>query len=502
MATALSTRSTLESASALSSCRKSLASLAILVAGIIAAFSDAALSMADLWLHSSVYHHGALVAPISLWLILRRENLGALSPTSDWLGVGLVGLSSLFWLISAASGVALVGHAALVGALIGAAVTAFGWSFACRHIFALGFLFLMVPFGEELTPALQHGTAVAVTAMLHGAGVDVVRDGFMLTSGPGRFEIAPSCAGLRFLLASAVLSALVGELAFSTWRKRAAFVAAALFIAILANWLRAFLIVSVAIATDMAIGVGPEHVALGWALYASMIVGLIFLARRLADRPEEPATIVRQQNAGDNYRLAPCAAALIVLFSVAAYDARVVSAPKVEMPSSRLEPFHAPDFAVIAPRADWTAFAPNADHHATNAYRLEDATIVVSIAAFDYDRRGAEIAGAHVAAGDGRDWRRIAVGQTAPTIETWENNAGRRINVAVRYWLGDRIYASSLALKRDLALQKLRGKKSPGGALFIAAPHDANTDPAAALDAFLNAMEPVAEWRARLRAPT
>ena len=259
--------------------------LALLCAGLIALFHDAALSMASIWFGSSVYHHGAIVAPISIWLIWRELSWRPIAPTADWRGVAIIAVAAASLMIARAEEIALIGHAALATALIGAVVAIYGSGLARRWGFALGFLYFMVPFGEELTPALQRLTAIAVAAMLDFSGVETARDGVMLTTAIGRFEIAPSCAGLRFLLASAMLSALVSHLAFRDWRKGAAFIAAALVAAVLANWLRAFLIVSLATATDLRLGVGPEHVALGWVLYAAMIAGLILLARRCADRP-------------------------------------------------------------------------------------------------------------------------------------------------------------------------------------------------------------------------
>ncbi len=258
---------------------------ALLSAGLVLIFKDAALSMGSIWFGSSVYHHGAIVAPISLWLVLRDLSWRDSAPVAAWRGGAIIAVATAFWLISRASGVALIGHAALTTAVIGAVIAIYGTSLARRWGFALAFLYFMVPFGEELTPALQHLSASAVAGMLNFAGVETARDGYVLATAVSRFEMAPSCAGLRFLLASAMLSALVSHLAFRGWRKCTAFIAAALVAAVLANWLRAFLIVSLATATDLRLGVGPEHVALGWVLYAAMIAGLILLARHCADRP-------------------------------------------------------------------------------------------------------------------------------------------------------------------------------------------------------------------------
>lgn len=281
---------------------------ALLSASLIAIFHDAALSMASIWFGSSVYHHGAIVAPISLWLILRDPSWRVAAPAADWRGVAIIAVALAALAIARAFDIAILGHAALTIAIIGAVVAIYGSGLARRWSFALAFLCFMVPFGEELTPALQHLTASAVAGLLNFAGVETARDGYMLTTASGRFEMAPSCAGLRFLLASAMLSALISHLAFRGWRKSGAFIAAALVAAVLANCLRAFLIVSLATATDLRIGVGPEHVALGWVLYAAMIAGLILLARRWADRPIGSSPSAAQRPESPEYDARSCLA--------------------------------------------------------------------------------------------------------------------------------------------------------------------------------------------------
>ncbi|MFZ5618906.1 MAG: exosortase A [Pseudomonadota bacterium] len=258
---------------------------ALLAATLGALFSDAAFSMASIWFGSSVYHHCAIAAPISLFLILRRRDWRRSAPSADWLGVLFIVFAGALLFASRASGISIIGHAALVVALIGAVVAIFGRDLSRRWAFPLGFLFFMVPFGEEAIPLLQQSASAAVAAMLNLTGVETLREGFILTTSAGRFEMARSCAGLRFLLAAAMISALVSHLAFSTLKKRAAFVAAALAVAIAANWLRAYVIIFAATVSGRRFGIGPEHVALGWAFYSMLIIALIALARRMADPP-------------------------------------------------------------------------------------------------------------------------------------------------------------------------------------------------------------------------
>lgn len=452
---------------------------------LIALFFDAAASMATLWVTSSVYHHGLLVAPIALALILRSGDWRAIQPSGDLAGAGVVGLACALWLLGRAALVDLFGHAALVLAFIGAAIAIFGRALAFRWAFPLGFLFFMVPFGEELTPALQNAAAAVVAAALNATGVLTIRDGFLLTTAAGRFEMAPSCAGLRFLLASAMIATAVAPLAFADWKKRVAFLAAALAAALVANWLRAYVIILVATLTDRKIGVGPEHVALGWVLYSALLIALIAYAKRNADAVPDHAAPA-SANATAPSSLAALAG-LAIAVAAAAFDAAVVSKPAGSTIATT-PTIEAAGFGPATPISDWRAHASMADAFSTQSYRSPGAAVVVSLASVTPERKGVEIAGADVRAADGAEWRRILPPTGARRIETIADARGRKIDVATLYWLGDRLYSNAPALKRNAALLRLSGRPAAGGALFIAAPHDANADPKAAIGAFIEAL--------------
>jgi len=469
---------------------------ALLAGSLAALFSGSLQSMATIWLTSSSYHHGLVAAPVSAWLIFRRQDWIVRAPVADRLGAVVLAAACIAQLFSRASGVDLIGHVSFVVAIIGAAITVFGRELAARWAFPLGFLFFMVPFGEELTPVMQDWASSVLAAALNLTGIETARDGFMLTTSTGRFEVAASCAGLRFLLASAMISALISHLAFDGWRKRTAFVLLALGAAILANWLRAYLIVLVATITERKLGVGPEHVMLGWIFYSALIVVMLAIANRYADhRAPTPALIQRST------RRPASAAMLIGLTAIAAaafYDYAVLTDKKLSRGPIAIPPLHASGFEVKEAPSAWRPFAPDADATAAAGRMSDDAELTLSFAAFAYDRKGAEIAGAQTRAADGVIWRRTAISSATMTfqgarhrvkIETLENSESAKVDVATLYWLGDRLYASPVLLKLQIALRKLTGGATAGGAVFIAANRDDNLDAALSIRRFLASLE-------------
>lgn len=445
------------------------------------AFRDAAISMVTIWISSSVYHHGAVVPLLSFWLIRRQGGLRGEAPAADFAGLYLFLAASALWLADRAANADILGHFAIVLVLIGAVVAAFGREIARRWSFALVFLFFMVPFGEELTPALQDWATSAVAAALSATGIENVRDGFMLTTSAGRFQMAESCAGLRFILAAAMTATLVSGLAFSNWRKRIAFILLALIVAVVANWARAFLLVFAATVTYRKIGVGPEHVALGWAFYGFLLFALIGLAKNFSDKsmkaPQQ--TVVERRTNINGSKIFAAGAAMI--FAAAIYDAAVISSPHQPVATNRAESFTLAGFSPDATPYDWAPYAPQADATSTKSYSSGGQTVLIGEAYFYADRPGAEIGGVDLRAGDGETWRRIAVSRVPIRaekvrgdfpFETLQSSSGARIDVVTLFRLGEKFVASRSLLKAEIAFRKLRGAPTVGGAVFIAVSHE------------------------------
>jgi EpsI family protein len=473
--------------------------LAIFLAALAPVFLAPLADMARIWFSSSLYHHGAAVAPIAFWLA-RRDGLAA-DPRADAHGLLIIALALIVLLVARAGSIAILGHIAVVTAIIGAVIASFGLVNARRWGFALAFLYFMVPFGDGLTPALQEAASFVVTSMLNAAGVETTRSGFMLTTSVGRFEMAESCAGLRFLLASAMISALTAQLAFRSLGRKAAFIAAALAAALIANWLRAFIVVALATFTDRKLGVGLDHVALGWFLYAALIAGLICYARRVADADGVATAPYISLEAQGGFT--PVFAGVAALVAAALLHAQfVLNRPAIDVASPPLAAIHVEGWRIAPTVGDWQAHAPQADEILTARYQHNGKSVDLTVAIFSHDRPGGEIAGYELRAADGEKWRRIAAGKASMRIagaphdvamETLEDRYGERISVATVYRVGDRLFVTPTSAKLAIIADKLVGADTDGGALFVAAPLGAETD----IAAFFAAMEPVADWRDR-----
>jgi len=239
-------------------------------------------TMVQTWL-TSTYNHGFAVAPFSLFLIWSmRKRRAAITPRPWITALWGVGVSTILWLAGRYIDAQLVEHVAIVSLLISGAAFIFGKQLAGLWHFPLLFLYFMVPFGEVLTPMLRIMTAFVTTGLLNLSGFTAALDGLIITTSGGRFHIAEACSGLRFLLASTIISSVFAYYTFSSWRKFLLFFSAAIAIALTANILRVSIVIGMATLAGDASTVVEDHMLLGWVFYATALMVVIMLGLKLS----------------------------------------------------------------------------------------------------------------------------------------------------------------------------------------------------------------------------
>lgn len=258
--------------------RMPLVFTALVLGGMTAGYWGTLRSMVAIWARSETFAHGFLVLPIVLWLVWRqREELAGLIPRPDhralWaaLPVGLLWLAGSLAGSNAATQFALVALAAVgVWALLGRQV-------AGRLAFPLGFLFFAVPFGEFLLPVLMEWTARFTVLGLRLTGVPVYREGLEFVIPSGNWSVVEACSGIRYLIASVMVGTLFAYLNFRSLHRRLAFVAVSMGVPLVANWVRAYLIVMIGHVSGNRLATGVDHLIYGWVFFG-VVVGLLFLA--------------------------------------------------------------------------------------------------------------------------------------------------------------------------------------------------------------------------------
>jgi exosortase A len=236
-------------------------------------------TIADLWQewgNTGTFAHGYFILPISAWLVWRiRARLASTAPKVQPLAlVPMVGCG-LMWLAAHAARVHAVEQYAFVAMIPCLVWAVFGNDVTKRILYPLGFLFFAVPAGDFLMPTLMDHTANFTVFALRLSGVPVFREGNYFSIPSGNWSVVEACSGLRYLIASITLGFLFAYLNYRAAWRRLAFIVAALLVPIVANWLRAYMIVMMAHLSSNKLATGVDHLIYGW-LFFGLVMMLLF----------------------------------------------------------------------------------------------------------------------------------------------------------------------------------------------------------------------------------
>lgn len=327
--------------SGLHSHKRSLIALGALILGQGFVFFDAWRSMIGQWWASETFTHGFLVGPISLFLIWRqREMLRQIPASPSVIGIALLAICGFGWLLGELADVNAVRQIAAVAALPASVLAVFGFPLVRAVLFPLAFLFFMVPLGEFLLPIMMEHTASFTITALRATGIPVYREGLYFEIPTGRWSVVEACSGLRYLIASVVLGTVYAYISYRSMMRRVVFVLASILVPVLANWLRAYLIVMIGHLSGMKYATGADHLVYGWVFFG-IVMGLLFwLGSRWREDTEAPAPAAASAQA-------PSAAAT----AAAARELGQAQVLRPEMVGTRVAPWPA------RPMRTWIALA-------------------------------------------------------------------------------------------------------------------------------------------------
>lgn len=276
--------------------RKPLWVLLVMLVLFILFFKDSWSAMASIWYRSGTFAHGFLVVPASLWLLwIRRDSYRQLCPQPSYWGVLGVMIGGLLWLAANLVNVVVVEQFALVFVLVCLIWSILGNRVAVSMLFPLFFLFLMVPFGEDFVPFLVDFTANFVVYMLRLTGISVYQQQNYLTLTSGQWSVVEACSGIRYLIASITLGLVYAYLNYTSYIKRGLFIAISVFLPILANGMRAYLIVMIGHLSSMKLATGVDHLIYGWVFFGFVMLLLFYVGSFWQDQPNSHQNDIAQK---------------------------------------------------------------------------------------------------------------------------------------------------------------------------------------------------------------
>lgn len=467
------------------------------VVAILAVYWKTAESIVAIWARSETFAHGYLIAPISLWLIwTKRKEIARLTPTTDWIGLALIAMLGIGWLVAAAGQVQVVQQYAMV-AMIPAAVLAITGRRVTRALaFPLAFLLLGVPIGEALIPPLMDWTADFTVWALKLTGIPVFREGTFFTIPSGEWSVVEGCSGLRYLIASITVGTLYAYLTYTSLRKRVFFVVLSVLVPILANGMRAYMIVMIAHLSDMKLALGIDHLIYGWLFFGLVMLLLFWIGSfwRDDDKPKAANADVYlpdEAPAAPRGKIAGMAVAAVVL--AGAWPLYAAHLDRVDESLAQLK------LETPAPLSGWsladtqmTAWRPRYEGPGTSifqTYRKGDHVVALYIAYYPYQRKGAELVTSTnvmvvqkhpVWANVGETRRKENLGKAAISVrETLLRSPEQRLLIWDFFHISGYELTNPYLAKLLLSRNKLFNRGDGGAAIIIATPYTEELDPAA-----------------------
>lgn len=271
--------------------RAALPLVALAIGAILLLYRDTAVAMVTIWYRSETFTHAFVVPPIVAWLIWRkRAELAQYTPQpTRWLLLPMAG-AAFIWLLGDLAAVNALTQLALVTLLVLTVPALLGMAVARCLRFALLFLFFAVPLGEFMMPQMMTWTADFTVLALRLSGIPVFREGLQFVIPSGNWSVVEACSGIRYLIASVTVGTLYAYLNYQSTRRRVTFVLVSLLVPIIANWLRAYIIVMLGHLSGNKIATGADHLIYGWAFFGVVIMLMFMIGARWSEPEPKPGS--------------------------------------------------------------------------------------------------------------------------------------------------------------------------------------------------------------------
>ncbi|CAH9019199.1 exosortase A [Candidatus Nitrosacidococcus sp. I8] len=252
--------------------------MSFILIALLLIYRDTLISTVSIWLRSETFAHGILIFPISGYMIwTRRKELQQIQPKPQPIAIAFIFLIAIGWLLAHIAAVQVAQQLLFVTLLIGIIWGILGNRVVRALTFPLAYLFFAVPIGEALIPPLQDFTAYVSVKGLQITGVPVYLEGRYITIPSGTFEVAEACSGLRYLISSLALGTLYAYLSYQNYYKRAIFILFSIIVPIVANGIRAYMIIMIAYLSSMKLATGIDHIIYGWIFFGVVIFFLFWV---------------------------------------------------------------------------------------------------------------------------------------------------------------------------------------------------------------------------------
>jgi exosortase A len=490
-----------------------LPAFALVISVFFLLYLDTASAIVGIWWRSETFAHGFLVVPIVLWLVWRRRpTLAAISPQPGALAGLVLALAGLGWLLGELAAVNALSQLALVAMLALLVPTLLGYQVAAAIAFPLAFLFFGVPFGEFAMPQLMQWTADFTVLALRMSGIPVYREGLQFVIPSGNWSVVEACSGIRYIIASLTVGTLFAYLNYQTTRRRVLFIVVSLLVPVLANWLRAYIIVMLGHLSGNKLAAGVDHLIYGWAFFGAVIMLMFWIGARWSEPEPDQAVATaalspqRSQVSSTPTRWFLASAAVVAVLVLPHLARWAIHQSQASKPTPTLiapAEMSAGWAAIPDQPVRWRPAFNNPSAQLDRQYRKGEQVVNLYVGYYqnqNNDRKLVSSENVLVKSNDAQ-WAQVARGQrmvqtpsgAALNVRTAElrgsplggESSAERLTVWQLYWVNGTLTSSDILAKAYTALYSLLGRGDNSAVIIVYAPRGESNQGEQALDAFM-----------------
>lgn len=480
----------------------------VLILGI---YHETIESIVAIWNRSETYAHGYLIVPFCIYMIWKkRPVLTSVDYRPGYVPLLILAGLGAGWLMAAAASVQVAEQYALVAMIPIIVWAILGWNVFSTIIFPLAYLLFAVPFGEVFIPPLIDFTADFTVNALQFVGMPVYREGSFFSIPSGNWSVVEACSGVRYLIASVTLGTLYAYLTYRSVTRRFVFIVCSILVPIIANGMRAFLIVMTGHLSGMRLAVGVDHLIYGWVFFGLVMLLLFWLGsfwredhlpvisdRDLAESDQASSTVPIKTTLGMGVLVVAVAAVWPVYLHYLNNKTDIRPIPEISItdPSGKWK---------IDPTqfSDWIPGYVGFSRQFIGHFQHENQHIGLYITYYrNQQQTGKLISTGNVLVAEKNsgwrnisgDTRKIALGATELSVnENVLHAASDHLLIWRWFWLIDQETDSSYRGKVIQAVNRILGKGDDGAEIMVAAAYEHNPEEAVSvLREFIADMKPV-----------
>lgn len=474
------------------------ASIALLLVwiSIIGIYYEQVLLVVESWEKLPSHAHGYVVLVVVGFLLWRKRHiLGSVAISPSYGGFIVFSIFCVAAFTGEIVSAYVVVQFSVVFMLLSSAWAIMGYSLFRTILGPMCFLFFAIPFGQDILPILMDWTANATVAGLRASGIPVLQQDRNFVIPSGSWSVIEACAGVRYLFTSFFVGSLFAYLTYQRWHKRLGFVIAIVLLSLLANWLRAYVIVMVAHLTNNQWGLGMSHLTLGWIIFALIVWTTFAIGSRWSDPVPNSSNIsvTGEISLSKVFLVAVVTASMAFSWNQGAHyllnHEHSTNAPMVLDMTASLGGLEIidPPLLMVSP----AFFGATGIHKATYAYA--GGAINVYIAYYGHQNQDHEL---------------ININNLLEPTKTWEWRGHHKINTKVDslpileiqkytqegvialvskiYWVGGFKTQNDVYSKLFQGLNLLRGKRADGAAVVLSASGQSEEQASQVLESFIN----------------